>query len=183
MSKSGDSKVAKRYASALFAAAGKLGKTDAIENDLAGLDSLWNQVPALRRALESPLVPGERKHAVVDKALSDGVDPLSKAFLHLLIEKRREDILPSVREEFVRQADTARGLVRAEATTAVPLVDSQRAALVAALEKRTGKRIELSVREEPGILAGVLVRMEDTVIDGSVRGALERLREQMLRER
>ena len=182
MSRAGDTRVATRYASALFAAASKLGKSDAVESDLAGLESLWNQAPALRRALESPLIPGERKHAVVDAALAD-IDELSKTFLHLLIEKRREEILPAVKEEFGRQADDARGLIRAEATTAVPLADSERAALVGALQSRTGKTIELSAHVDAGILGGLIVRMEDTVIDGSVRGALERLREQMMRER
>ena len=178
----GDTRVAKRYASALFHAGRRLGKTEAVQADLDGLVLLWQQTPALRHAMESPLVPPERKHGLMRRALEGKVDPLTLGFLDLLVEKRRESILPEVREEYLRQADAARGLIRAHAQVAVPIDDGQRAALVAGLERRTGKRIELTVETSPAVLGGVLVRMLDTVIDGSVRGSLERLRERMLRE-
>jgi len=183
VSRAADSKVAKRYASALFAAAAKLGKTDAIQEDLAGLGTLWEQTPALRQTLESPLVPSERKHRLVDKALANQVVPLSASFLHLLIDKRREEILPAVSEEFVRQADEARGLLRASATVAAPIDETQKKAITEGLAKRTGKQIELTVQVDPAVIGGVAVRMLDTVIDGSVRGSLDRLQEQMLLER
>ena len=176
-------KVARRYASALFESARKQGKTDAVQKDLGTLDGLWREAPDLRRVLESPLVPDERKHAIIDQTVGRELDPLSSAFLHLLVDKRREVILPIVREEYVRLADIARGLVRAEATVAARIDDVERAALVEALERRTGKQIELTVNVNPEIIGGVVIRMQDTVIDGSVRGSLEKLREQMLRER
>ncbi len=183
MSRVADSKVAKRYASALFAAARKLGKNDSIEDDLSALNQLWRQVPALRQTLESPLVPGERKHSLIDKALAKEIDPLSCSFLHLLVDKRREDLLPAVGEEYLRQADELKGLLRAHATVAAPLDHTQQTSLVAGLASRTGKLIELTVEVDPSVIGGVVVRMLDTVIDGSVRGALDRLQEQMLLER
>lgn len=183
MSQVVDRKVAKRYANALFQTARQTGASDAVQRDLASLEALWSQVPALRHALESPLVPGERKHEIVDKAFAADLEALSKSFLHLLIEKRRENILSEVSEEFNRQADVERGLIRAEAIVAAPLDQAQESALVEGLKKRTGKQIELTVNVEPDILGGAIVRMQDTVIDGSVRGALERLREQMLHPR
>jgi len=177
-----DTKAAKRYASALFQAARKLCRIDAVERDLNALGSLIESAPLFQRALESPLVPGDRKRALVDRILAGDVDDLTRRFLYLLIDKRREEILPAVRIEFSRQADNARGLVRAEALVAAPLDEAQVAELVCGLEQRTGKRVELSVRVDPAVIGGVMVRLEDTVIDGSVRGALERLREQMLRQ-
>ena len=183
MSRVADVKVARRYAGALFNAAQKLGRVQAVQNDLDQLVLLWDTTPSLSRSLESPLVPGEKKHAIVDQVFGKDADPLTCSFLHLLISKRREDILRTVEEEFQILSDQARGLVRAEATVATPLSEADRAALVQGLQTRTGKEIELDVRVEPAILGGVVVRMHDTVIDGSVRGALERLREQMLLER
>jgi len=181
VSRVADSKVARRYASALFSAARKIAKIEPVQRDLDTLVSLWKQTPTLARILESPLVPGDRKHALIDQLFSTEVDPLTRSFLHLLVDKGREEILESVEREFRRQADAEQGLVRAQATVAAPLDDAQRAALIASLQQRTGARqIELSVQVDPAILGGVVVRLHDTVIDGSVRGALERLREQLL---
>jgi F-type H+-transporting ATPase subunit delta len=178
-----DRKVARRYASALFSTARKAGKTEAIQRDLESLLSLWQRIPALRRALESPRVSGERKRALIDRTLRPNLEALTVSFLNLLVRKRREELLDAVQEEFRRQADDARGLVRAEATIALPLDKNEQAELHASLEAHTGKTIELTVNVDPAILGGVLVRLQDTVIDGSVRGALERLRAQMLQER
>ncbi len=183
MSRVADVKVARRYARALFHAAQKLNRVDAVQNDLVTLVSLWNQNPTLEKALESPLFPADKKNALIDQLFAKDTEPLTRSFLHLLVEKRREEILRTVQEEFRILSDEARGLVRAEATVAAPLTDMDHAALVKGLQTRTGKQVELNVRVDPIILGGVVVRMQDTVIDGSVRGALERLREQMLLER
>lgn len=183
MSRSADSRVARRYAAALFAASRGAGKIDTVQHDLDTLGGLWERTPRLRAAMESPLIPGDRKHQMVDRFFGKELDPLTVRFLHLLVEKRREGIVPQVREDYARLADIERGLVRATATVALPLDDLQRAALTESLERRTGKRVELTVEVDESIIGGVVVRMEDTVIDGSVRGALERLREEMLHER
>lgn len=133
--------------------------------------------------MESPLITSEKKTALVNQILAPVVDELTATFVRLLIEKGREDILAAVGEEYRRQADVAKGLVRAQATVAFPLDDAQRDALIPALSKRTGMEIDLEIIVDPAIIGGVVVRLGDTVIDGSVRGALERLRERMLLER
>ena len=183
MSRITDAKVAKRYARALFNVAGRSGKVDAVHRDLSSVSAACAQSPELRRVLESPLITANRKREIIDQVFKADIDALSRQFLHLLVEKRREEILPTVGEEFVRLADEARGLVRAQAVVADPLDDLQRASFLESLERRTGKTVELTVEVDPGIIGGAVVRMQDTVIDGSVRGALERIREEMLRER
>ncbi len=183
MSSGADLRVAKRYAVALFHVARSTGKVETIQADLTTLSDLWSQVPKVREAMESPLIPADRKKAIIRQAFGPHLDGLTIRFLDLLVDKRREPIVPVVREEFIRRADLDRGLVRAAATVAAPLDDLQRAAMVEALERRTGKRVELKLEVDPAIIGGAVIRMEDTVIDGSVRGALERIREQMLQER
>lgn len=177
-----DTRVAKRYAAALFNTALGRGAAEAVREDLRGLASLWTGMPLLRRTLESPLVPASRKRDLVDRVLAPRLHELTVRFLHLLIEKRREEVLLSVHRTYDRLADLQEGIVRVQAVTAVELDDVQRAALMEALERRTGKRVDLSLRTDPAIIGGVVVQLEDTVIDGSVRGALERLRERMLGE-
>ncbi len=183
MSRITDAKVAKRYARALFSVAGKGGKLDAVQRDLSTVAAACKQSPELQRVLESPLVTADRKREIIDLVFKSDIDALTRQFLHLLVDKRREEILPTVGEEFVRLADEARGLIRARAVVAGPLDDLQHASFLESLERRTGKTVELTVDVDPAIIGGAVVRMQDKVIDGSVRGALERIREEMLRER
>ncbi len=182
MSSRADMRVGRRYAAALFHIARERNAAEAVRADLRELVSLWVRMPLLRKNLESPLMPTARKRELVDRVFAPNLNELTVRFLHLLIEKRREEILPDVQRTYERLADQYEGVVRAQATVAAELDDVQRAALTEALERRTGKRVDLAVRVDPSIIAGVVVQLEDTVIDGSVRGALERLREQMLGE-
>jgi F-type H+-transporting ATPase subunit delta len=182
MSKSADTRVARRYAGALFAAAQQLNALDAVRTDLESLHALWQHVPTLSRTMESPLVPPQRKRALIDETLGRDLHVLTRTFLYLLIDKRRADALSGVRAIFAQLADEARGILRAVATVATPLAEADRQALAASLGERTGKSVVLEVEVDRAVLGGVTVRMQDTVLDGSLRGGFERLREQMLRE-
>jgi F-type H+-transporting ATPase subunit delta len=177
-----DTRAARRYATALFDLAQKRGKLDAIESDLDTVLDLMRLTPALRQMWDSPLLPAGRKRDLIGRVLGESVDGLTLSFLRLLVDKRREDILEIVRREIRQLADAARRLVRAEATFAVPPTPDEQAGLIRSLEQRTGEHVDLTVHVDPSILGGVVVRLHDTVIDGSVRGTLERLREQLLQE-
>jgi F-type H+-transporting ATPase subunit delta len=177
-----DIRAAKRYATALFNTAQKQDKLDAVERDIAGILELMQQTPALRQVWDSPLMPGGRKRDLISRVLGNSIDTLTLSFLRLLIDKRRQGVLDAVQFEMRRLADQARHLVRAEATFAVVPTPDEQSALVRSLEQRTGEHIDLTVHVDPAILGGVIVSMHDTIIDGSVRGTLEGLREQLLQE-
>jgi F-type H+-transporting ATPase subunit delta len=177
----GEARVARRYAGALFAAARRLGKTEQVAADLHSLVEARRDSPALRRVLESPLIPSDRKREMMQRSLA-GMEDLTRAFVDLLIGKRRADVLPAIREEYRRCADEAEGVSRAYVTVAAPITDAELAELSAALAARCGRRVDLEVRVEPAVLGGVMVRIGDTVWDGSVRGALETIKEEMLAE-
>lgn len=177
-----DIRAAKRYATALFDIAQKQNKLDVIERDLNTVLDLMRLSPALQRMWDSPLVPAGRKRALVGEVLGSAVDPLTLSFLRLLVDKRREEVLAPVRNEVRQLADAARHLVRAEAIFAISPTPDEQADLARSLEQRTQSHVELTVHVDPAILGGVVVRMQDTIIDGSVRGTLERLREQLLQE-
>ena len=103
----------------------------------------------------------------------------SLSFLKLLIRKRREDLLEECAREFrillAAQANTA----DAEVSTAVPLTPEQETRLTESLQTLTGKTIKLTTQIDPTLVGGVVVRIGDTVMDGSVRGKLERLERQL----
>ena len=177
-----DFRAAHRYATALFNLASKEGSLQAIEEDLNVLVELMDNTPALRQMWESPLVPAGKKRSLLARILGEGVNPLTLSFLRLLVDKRREDILAAVREDVHRLADRSRHLLRAEAVFAVEPTEAEKEGLRRSLHERTGDQIELSVSVDPELLGGVVVRMHDNIIDGSVRGTLDKLREQLLQE-
>ena len=175
-----DLRAAKRYANALFNAALKMGILDQIEKDM---DSIFNQMQnsePLHDMWESPMIPGAKKNLLLSEIFADSAHTLTLSFLQLLADKRRENILSEVRHELHLLGDASRKLVRAEATFAVAPTADEQQRLAQSLAARTGDRVELTCHIDPSILGGVVVRLRDTIIDGSLRGRLRRLEEQLL---
>jgi ATP synthase, F1 delta subunit len=172
--------VARRYAAALFAQAKKQDNIVAIRDDLRSAVETVEGSPILMSLLNQPLVTEARKKEAVATALQGRVQPATFAVINLLIDKRRATLLRGVYDEYERLVREYQNIAFATAVTAVPLTEPQKAALEKSLEARTGKDIELKTEVDPAIMGGVLVRIGDTVLDGTVRGKLERLREQLL---
>ncbi len=177
-----DMRAAKRYATALFATAKSAGKLDAVEADIRSAGEIIAGNAKLSELWESRVMPAGKKRDILTKIFEGNVDVLTLSFLRLLIDKRREEILPGVLHEMRELVDGANRLVRAEATFAVEPTKEEMDALILSLEKRTGEKVQLSKHVDASILGGVIVRMHDTIIDGSVRGTLDKLREQLLSE-
>jgi F-type H+-transporting ATPase subunit delta len=172
--------VVRRYARALFDTATRAGTVDQVEEDLKGVDQVLQSVPRLARVLQAPTIPREQKKALLKTAFGDRVGQLTARFLDLVVERRREDILRAIYQEFQRLANEARNILPVRVTAATELTDAERDALAASLAQRTGKRVVLEVEIDPQILGGLMLRMGDTVIDGSVRSRLDQLRNRLL---
>lgn len=175
-----DTRVAKRYAAALFGVAQRDGILDATAKDMTLIERFMAEVPYLRAVLLQPMVTEDRKFKVVDDAFGDRVTAPSLNFVKLLIRKRREDLINECIAEFRHLLADAQNRISARATTAVPMTEMQMQQMAASLEKMTGKTIALTTDLDPAVLGGVVIRMGDTVIDGSVRGRLERLERQLM---
>ncbi|MBC7806155.1 MAG: F0F1 ATP synthase subunit delta [Akkermansiaceae bacterium] len=172
--------VARRYASAYLQVALKSGDLIASQDNLRrAADTVANH-GMLKSLLNQPQVTTERKRSVLSEVLKDEATPATLGFLHLLTDKRRIDLLGEIATELERLVRDRQNIARATAVTAEPLHPSQLSALKVSLEKRTGKTIELSTEIDPSLLGGVLVRIGDTVMDGSVRGKLDRLHEELI---
>jgi F-type H+-transporting ATPase subunit delta len=169
-------RVARRYATALFGAASQQGAAAEVERDLRAAHERIAADLSLATALAHPEIPSPRKQEIVQAAFQ-GLHRVALSFLGLLVERRRHEYLAAVIDEYRHLADDARSLVRARATSAVPLTPEQKERLRRALERHTGKTVELDDEVDPSLLAGLLVQMDDQVIDASARGRLERMRE------
>ena len=170
----------RRYASALFGAASKADAVDAVESDLGLVGYVLESSPALWDAMVSPIIPPAKMREILGDIFEGKVHKITLAYLRLLADKRRAEAIRQTESEYVALANEARGIVQAEVTSATPLDEDQEARLVSKLSATTGQQIQLAKRVDPSAIGGVLVRIGDTVIDGSVRGQLAALRERLL---
>jgi ATP synthase F1 delta subunit len=176
-------RVAARYAEAIFAIARDGDALDDVRSELATLAELVADQPALRRLFERPDLSPEQKRGALREAFGERFSQAIMALIGALVRHRRGEALPQVVAAFEELADQAAGVVRADAETVVPLSDRQRDRLVAALGRLTGKRVVLEERIDPGVVAGVRLRVGDRLIDGSAAGRLARMREDLIIQR
>ena len=170
---------ARRYAEAAFQIAMRDGTVEVwrSELDLAGAVV---EDPTVARVLANPAVALESRDAMVDSAIGPTISRPVLNLVKLMLRRGRIDQLPRVSAEFRRLDNARQGIVPATATTAAPLSQDDVRALVGRLEQMTGGRIELVLQVDPSLLGGLVVRVGDRLIDGSVRGRLERLRNQLV---
>lgn len=173
--------VARRYARALFDLAEEKGVIDQVDQEFALVVDTVRENPELQSVMEDLVIPPEVKQDLVRKLFSDKVLQLVMNFLLLTIQKRREVYLPKIYDEYSRLANEVRGIVEVEVLSAVPLADSTLKSLEASLATRLGKRVQCQAKVAPELIGGLVVRVGDEVLDGSVKTRLERMRERLLR--
>ena len=175
--------VARRYARAYFNMSLE-GKTlDGASTDLKSVAGTLTEVPALRDFLNHPLTTETNKKEVLKQAFGKEITPTSLSFLNLLVDNRRIANFAIIQEEFETLVRAEKNVAAATVTSAVPLSKEQLVQLEKSLEAKTGQDIELTALVDPALLGGLLVRIGDTVYDGSVQGKLERMREALLTRR
>jgi F-type H+-transporting ATPase subunit delta len=173
-----DPVVARRYAQALYQEAEAAGKAERVDADVDTLRAGFEGSRELTRLFASPVVPVERKRAVADRLFAERVDPLTLRLVRLLLDKGREALLPAVARAYGELRDERAGVVEAHVRTAFPLGPDEADDLRAALERSTGQKVRLRLEVDPALIGGLVVRVGDTVYDGSARHHLDRLREQ-----
>jgi F-type H+-transporting ATPase subunit delta len=175
-----EGRIVRRYATALFNAARNAGAIDRIESDLGLVSYTLESMPSFMEAMRSPVVARDTKKRILREVFADKIHEVTLSFLDLLAEKRREEVALYTEPVYIELADEARGIVKIDVTAAVPLTKDEETALAKKLSATTGRIAQLSVTVDPEIIGGLMVRVGDTVIDGSVRGQLEALREKLM---
>jgi F-type H+-transporting ATPase subunit delta len=174
-----DTRVAKRYARALFNAAENAKVVEAVEADLDAIHGLNVNDAKFRGFFASPRISREDKIRIADKLFSDRVTALTMAMLRLMLNKRRENEFDAIREEFVRLRRERGEVLYAVVTSAVELTAQEREALLAKLASQSGKRVEADFRTDSSLMGGVKVAVGNYVLDGTVRGSLNLLRDRL----
>ena len=165
----------RRYAEAAFEIAERDGSMQAWVAAFAVAEERLGD-PDVVRLLSNPAIPTASRVEVLGRILGDDVTGAPRNLLALMIRRGRFELLPAVIREFWRLYRSREGIVEATVTSAVELGPDELEALQERLVAITGERIELQPEIDPELLGGVQVRVGDRLIDGSVRGRLERLR-------
>ena len=171
--------VVQGYAEALFRIVKAEGELDRVEDELFRFGKLLEKQHELKQALSDQSIDRAQRTKVLEDLLADKVSPHTLSLLAFVVEQGRARQLPQILDQLSDLAAEARQSVVAEVRSAVPLDDDQRDELAGALSKATGKKVEVKSLVDPSIVGGVVAKVGDTVIDGSVRRRLEQLKEQV----
>jgi F-type H+-transporting ATPase subunit delta len=167
------------YANALFEIARAEGRSEDVEDELFRFARTFEANDALRDALTDERIPAQRRQAVVEDLLGDRASPVTANLVSMVVGGGRGRELPAIIDRLIERAAQERQHEVAEVTSAVPLDDDQQRRLAEALSNATRKRIEVRVNVDPSILGGIVARIGDIVIDGSVRHRLDQLKEKL----
>jgi F-type H+-transporting ATPase subunit delta len=175
------SEAARRYARAMFELGNETGTLEAIVADFNGFSAAYASSSELRLAAADPMVALDAKRAIFSEIADRlSAQQVSKRCLLLLSDRRRVAALPQIATALRELTDKQKGLSRAVVTSARPLSEEQAAALKLQLDRLTGKATVLDVHVDPTLIAGLVVRIGDTVFDGTVRARLHEAKQKLL---
>ena len=166
------------YARAVYVAAREKGRVAQVREGLAGFAGAVRDVPELRSLLRNPQLDPRAKTSALDAIVAES-DELVGNFLRLLIQKGRIAEIEQIQEEVERLAALEEGQLSVELTTAYELTDKEARAIVAQIETASGRRVEASRKVDPDLIGGIVLQAGSLRLDASLRGRLERLRQEL----
>jgi F-type H+-transporting ATPase subunit delta len=149
--------------------------------ELHGIEALLKESDPLRRVLENPSIPGNGKRAVLDAITQRlGTTRQVRNFVAVLIDHRRLPLFSEILKQLEQELDERQGLAEAQVSSARQLSDPEKQMLEAEISKLTGKKVRARYEQDASLLGGAVVQVGSTIYDGSVKGQLERIREQLV---
>lgn len=175
-------RIAKRYARALFEIAKESGRIEEYGRDLEVVHSLFKGDAVIREGLTSIVASRDAKAELLDAIIeAAGLDRVVGNFLKVLLDARKMPVLPEVAAEYGALADEATGKLRGEVSSAMALSAADVSKLSEALSKAMDKQVILEAREDKALIGGVVARVGNLVFDASVRTQIQRMKESLLK--
>jgi F-type H+-transporting ATPase subunit delta len=177
-----DIAVSRRYAKALMLIGGEDGNADKYRNELSGFAALMEKETELSETISNPLYPVAERRMVLQEILKKvKMSKLMKAFAVLLFDKGRYGFLNSVNEHYQMLADELKGVAHASVVSAVELSSDAVKKIQASLSALTGKDVVLDVEQDPELIGGIVTKIGDLVLDGSIRTQILNMRDSFKR--
>ncbi|KUO69903.1 MAG: ATP synthase F0F1 subunit delta [Desulfosporosinus sp. BRH_c37] len=170
--------LARRYSQALFEIASQ-SSLDTIHSDLRELTKLVEENAEVKGVLLHPHISLSVKKSIMKKLLGEDFGDVTRHFFYLLIDRKRENLLPLIQRDFSRLVDEARQVVEAKVASAIELSVAQFDELKKVIKRMTGKDVRIISEVRAELIGGVLIQIGDRVLDGTVAHALHRMREDL----
>ena len=167
------------YAEALFNVVRAEGELERVEDELYRFGKVLESNHELKQALSDRSIDKSQRTKVLEDLLADKVSSHTLGLLTFIVGQGRARQMPQILQQLSERAAEARNSVVAEVRSATPLDGRQRAALETALSKATGKKVEAKVIVDPSLIGGVIAKIGETIIDGSVKRRLEQLKDKV----
>lgn len=171
--------VSKTYSEAIFNIALEEGRLSDIQNEFEFVVSIMNEYPDFYEILKTPKINATEKKTVLQEAFGEKISQTLLNFLKIIIDKKRGSDILEIKADFDDRIDRQMGIAKATVESVVPLSDEQLNILKSNLNRITGKEIRISTKINPELLGGMVVKVGDKVIDGSVKFKLEGMLESL----
>lgn len=174
-----DATIARNYAEALLSLATRAENRAGFGAMIRDVANAITSDVTIHRFLDSPRVSYEEKNEILSKAFGDRVPRVFLRFLQTVVHNRRQMLIPVIATEYSNLVDVAEGRVHADVTVARPMDEAEVRTIGEQLSRALGKTVVPHVSIDPAIMGGIVVRVGDTVMDGSVRRRLNKLATRM----
>lgn len=170
--------VSRRYAKALILIGREDGQADGYDNELSAMVGLLDSNEGFEQALTNPLIKKSDRKKLLDAVIAAaGFSKVMNSFLSLLFDKGRIGFLRDISAYYSKMADELKGVVRASVVAATNLSKTNIAKIQKSLSEKTGKTVVLDVQKDSSLIGGIITKIGDLVLDGSVKTQLINMRE------
>ena len=175
-----DLAVAQKYARALFAEAQAKNDLRSCQEGLGEFVRVARLRPSLSQILSQPFVSPRDKEGLIRAVLGANASPLLVRFLNLIIGKHRFNLLQAIAQEFQAEVDRFENVQALKVRTAFPMPEAQQTILQGKLESWLKSKVRMDVQVDPELIGGLVIQTRDHVLDQSLKGQLQKLRQQLV---
>ena len=175
-----DSKIAVRYAKALFLSAKEKKVLDKVYNDVVFVLDICRQVNELMDLFHSPIIPASKKKIIVREVFRPDVNKLTLNFLDLIILNKRETFIPDIARRFISVYKKHKGITSATLKTATPVDREVRNRIIDLIDKAYKTKVDLAGKVEESLIGGFVLRIEDHLLNASVSSELKKIKKELI---
>jgi len=171
--------VSKTYSEAIFEVALEEGRLNELQKEFDFVVASFTAYPEFYEIIKTPKISITEKKTVIQETFGGSISQTLLNFLKIVIDKKRGADILDIKRAFDARVDEQNGVVKATVESVIPLTDDQLDALSLSLKRLTGKEVQLSTLINPELLGGLVIKVGDRIIDGSVKFKLEGMLESL----